>query len=146
VNVNDQADVVVKLKSGSPFEDKRNYSRAVVIENWILVSNTAGRNYQTRAMSDSAAEQAKQCIKNIAGALAAVGSELADIVRIRVSIPYVEFKEEIMEVVAATFKGIEPASTVTCSQLAAPEYKVEIEVTAYKGASRKQQELRRVAL
>lgn len=132
--MNEQAAPIIKLKSGSVYEDKRNYSRAVVCDNWILVSNTAGRNYTTREMSDCAGEQTEQCFRNIEGALEAVGATLADVVRIRVSIPHLEFKEEVMDVVAAKFEGIDPASTVTATPLAGPDYKVEIEATAYRGA------------
>lgn len=44
-----------------------------------------------------------------------------------------------MECVGAAFKGIEPASTVTCSPLGSDEYKLEIELIAYKGGGSQQQ-------
>lgn len=137
---------ILKLKSGSPYEDKRNYARAVVIDKWIFVSNTAGRNYKTREMSALAAEQAEQCFSNIERALSAVGSGLADVVRVRIAIPYLEFKEEVMDVVARKFANIDPASTVTATPLGAPDYKVEIEVTAYQGAGKRKAEYLRVQL
>jgi enamine deaminase RidA (YjgF/YER057c/UK114 family) len=137
---------ITKLKSGSLYEEKRNYSRAVVLDNWIMVSNTAGRNYQTREMSDDPAEQAAQCFQNIEGALKAVGASLADIVRARISIPYPEDKEAVMAVVAAKFKGVDPASTITATPLAAPDYKVEIEVTAYRGAGSAVCDYQRISL
>lgn len=137
---------ITKLKSGSLYEEKRNYSRAVVAGDWIFVSNTAGRNYQTREMSENAAEQTKQCFKNIEGALAAVEASLADVVRVRIAIPYLEFKEEVMDVVASKFKGIDPASTVTAMPLAASDYKVEIEVTALRGAGAAKTEYQKVSL
>lgn len=137
---------VVKLKTGSLYEEKRNYSRAVVAGDFIFLSNTAGRNYQTRVMSEQASEQAQQCFRNIEGALAAVDSSLADVVRIRVAIPYAADKESVMDVVAQKFKGIDPASTVTATPLASPDYKVEIEVTAMRGAGAAQTEYRKVSL
>jgi enamine deaminase RidA (YjgF/YER057c/UK114 family) len=126
---------VVKLKSGSIYEEKRSYSRAVVVDNWIMVANTAGRNYKTREMSTDPAEQARQCFANMEGALKAVGSSLADVVRARISIPRLEHKEAVMDVVAEKFRGIDPASTVTACPLASDEYLVEIEITAYRGVS-----------
>lgn len=125
---------VVKVKSGSIFEEKESYSRVVAVDNWIFVSNTAGRNYQTRYMSEDAVEQAEQCFKNIEGALASVGASLKDVVRSRVSIPYQQDAAAVMEFVGKKFKGIDPSSTVTCTPLGAPDFKVEIEVTAYRGA------------
>ena len=35
---------VVKIKTGSKFEEHGSYSRIVAVDNWIFVSNTAGRN------------------------------------------------------------------------------------------------------
>lgn len=137
---------VTKLKSGSIYEDKRNYSRAVVAGDWILVSNSAGRNYQTREMSEDAAEQTRQCFRNIEAALAAVGSGLADVVRIRIAIPYVEYREQVMDVVGAKLQGVDPALTVTATPLMATDYKVEIEVTALRGAGAAPSEYLRVAL
>jgi enamine deaminase RidA (YjgF/YER057c/UK114 family) len=124
---------VVKVKSGSIFEDKESYSRVVAVDNWIFVSNTAGRNYKTREMSTDAVEQARQCFANIEGALASVGASLADVVRSRVTIPYQQDAAAVMAYVGEKFRGIDPSSTVTCSPLGAADFKVEIEVTAYRG-------------
>ncbi len=124
---------VTKVKSGSLFEDKESYSRLVVVDNWIFAANTAGRNYKTREMSTDAVEQARQCFANIEGALASVGASLADVVRSSVIIHNREDAAAVMAVVGEKFRGIDPASTVTCSPLGAPDFKVEIEITAYKG-------------
>lgn len=126
---------ILKLKSGSIYEEKRSYSRAVCIGDWILLANTAGRNYKTRFMSTDPAEQTRQCLANIEGALAAVDATLADVVRSRISIPYTEHKDAVMDVVAEAFRGIDPVTTITACPLASPEYIVEIEITAYRGAS-----------
>lgn len=124
----------LKLKSGSIYETKRSYSRAVCVGDLIMVANTAGRNYQTRFMSEDPAEQARQCIANIAGALKAVDSGLEDVIRSRISIPFLQHKEAVMDVIAEAFRGIDPAATITACPLASPEYLVEIEVTAWRGA------------
>ena len=39
---------IVKVKTGNPFEERGSYSRLVAIDNLIFVSNTAGRNPQTK--------------------------------------------------------------------------------------------------
>lgn len=137
---------VVKLKSGSVYEDKRNYSRAVAVGDVIYVSNCAGRNYQTRAMSEDAGEQTRQCFRNIDGALQALQSGLRDVVRIRVAIPDVSHREAVMDVVGEHLKGIDPALTVTATPLMAADYKVEIEVTAVRGTSQNGPQYVRVAL
>ncbi|MBN3801891.1 RidA family protein [Paraburkholderia sp. Ac-20336] len=137
---------VQKLKSGSVYEDKNSYSRAVVVDNWVLVANTAGRHYRTREISKDPAEQTLQCFANIEGALKAVGASLADVVRSRIAIPNLDHKEAVMAVVSEKFKDIDPAATITATPLAGTEYLVEIEVTAYRGAGAARTEKMRVSL
>ena len=125
---------LVKLKSGSILEDKEGYSRIVALDNWIFMSLTAGRDYKTRAMPGAAIEQARQAMKNVEGALAAVGSSLGDVVRRRIFIPRQEDVPEVMAYMGEKFRGIDPASCVSCGPLGGPEYLFEIEITAYRGA------------
>lgn len=137
---------VTKIKSGSVYEDKESYSRVVTVDSWIFVSNTAGRNYATREIPADAVEQARQCFQNIEGALAAVGSSLADVVNSRVVIPNVADAPAVMAYVGEKFRGIDPARTVTCPPLGGADYKVEIEVTAYRGAGAAEVEHRTITL
>ncbi|MBN9444492.1 MAG: RidA family protein [Bosea sp.] len=123
---------IVKVKSGSKYETLNSYSRVVVAGDMIFVSNTAGRNYKTRAIAPDARGQAEQAFRNIEGALAAVGASLKDVVAIKVFVPDIADMDEVNEVVGARFRGIDPANTTTCTPLGQPELKVEFEVTAYK--------------
>jgi enamine deaminase RidA (YjgF/YER057c/UK114 family) len=125
---------ITHLKSNSTIEARNNYSRGIAIGDWIVLANTAGRNFSTREMPADAAGQAEQMFRNVEGALAALGSGLPDVVRARVSVPDPQDMPAVMAVFAARFKGIEPVGTFTCTPLAGPEYKVEMEVTAYRGA------------
>ena len=131
---------IVKIKSGSPYEELESYSRIVAVGDWIFVSNTAGVDYATQVFPDTAVGQAQQAILNITGALEGAGSSLADVVFSRVSIPNPDEAAEVMFEVGRAFKGIDPARTVTCTPLGGPQYKVEIEVTAYRGAGSAAQE------
>ena len=70
------------ISSGSRFESEIGYSRAVVAGDWVLVSGTTGFDYATMAISDDVREQAAQCFKNIAAALAQAGASLDDVVRV----------------------------------------------------------------
>lgn len=121
------------MKSGSKFETLASYSRAVAIGDWIFVSNTAGIDYETRTLPDTAAEQLRLAIATVARALAAVDSSLSDVVRIQVFVPDASDQDETIEVLGEVFRGIDPALTMTRSPLAG-EYKAEIEVTAHRGA------------
>jgi enamine deaminase RidA (YjgF/YER057c/UK114 family) len=123
---------IVKVKSGSKYETLNSYSRVVVAGDMIFVSNTAGRNYKTRAIAPDAKGQAEQAFSNVEGALAAVGASLNDVVAVKVFVPDIADMDEVNEVVGRKFKGIDPANTTTCTPLGQPELKVEFEMTAYK--------------
>ncbi|AKV87143.1 hypothetical protein AKG07_13530 [Microbacterium sp. CGR1] len=125
--------IITSVKSGSKFETLASYSRAVAIGDWIFVSNTAGIDYETRTLPDTAAEQLRLAIATVVRALAAVDSSLSDVVRIQVFVPDASDQDETIEVLGEAFRGIDPALTMTRSPLAG-EYKAEIEVTAHRGA------------
>lgn len=127
---------ITKLKTGSPFEDKASYSRLVAVDNWIYVSNTAGRNPETKLIADDVIEQLHQVFANIETALAAVDAELADVICSRVFIQDPSDVPRVMDEIGNKFRGIDPSTTVTCPPLGSTIYKVELEVTAYRGASK----------
>ncbi|WP_412459856.1 RidA family protein [Pseudomonas sp. SC11] len=135
---------ITKLKTGSKFEDMASYSRLVAVDNWIHVSNTAGRNPQTQLIAEDVIEQTHQVFANIETALAAVDASLADVICSRVFIQQPEDVSAVMEVIGQKFRGIDPATTVTCPPLGSTVYKVELEVTAYRGASRAEVKLIRL--
>lgn len=126
---------ITKLKTGSTFEEQASYSRLVAVDNWIFVSNTAGRNPQTKEIPEDLTEQTHQVFANIEAALAAVDASLADVVCSRVFIQNPADVPHVMNIIGEKFRGIDPASTVTCPPLGSTVYKVELEVTAYRGAS-----------
>ena len=131
---------IVKIKSGSPYEESESYSRIVAIGDRILVSNTAGVDYATQVFADTAVEQTQQAIRTIEKALEAADSSLADVVFSRITIPNPEDAPAVMAEVGRAFRGIDPARTVTCSPLGGPQYLVEVEVEAYRGAGAAEQE------
>ncbi|BCQ32916.1 MULTISPECIES: RidA family protein [Erwinia] len=126
---------ITKVKTGSIFEEKASYSRIVAVDNWIFVSNTAGRNPQSKEIPEDISEQTHQVFANIEQALAAVDASLADVVMSRVFIQDPQDVPTVMAIIGDKFRGINPASTVTCPPLGSTVYKVELEVTAYRGAS-----------
>ncbi|MCO8164966.1 RidA family protein [Pseudomonas sp. 21LCFQ010] len=131
---------IIKLKTGSKFEEMGSYSRLVAVDNWIYVSNTAGRNPQTKLIAEDLTEQTHQVFANIEAALAAVDASLADVVFSRVYVQEPKDVETVMGIVGEKFRGIDPATTVTCPPLGSTVYKVELEVTAFRGAASAQQQ------
>ncbi|MPM04926.1 hypothetical protein SDC9_51207 [bioreactor metagenome] len=137
---------VTKIKTGSPFEEHGSYSRLVAVDDWIFVSNTAGRDPVTKEIPAEIGAQTRQVFANVARALAAVGSGLEDVVMSRVFIQEPADTQAVMTIVGEMFRGIDPATTVTCPPLGSTVYRVEIEVTARRGAGRAETERRVIAL
>jgi enamine deaminase RidA (YjgF/YER057c/UK114 family) len=122
------------ISSGSQFEQKIGYSRAVVDGRSVFVSGTTGFDYATMTISDNVVEQAEQCFKNIAAALAQAGSSLADVVRVHYLITRKEDFEPIWPVLQKYVGEVRPACTVIVAGLLDEKMLIEIEVTALKAA------------
>ena len=120
------------ISSGSGFESDIGYSRAVVDDDWCVVSGTTGFDYDTMTISDDVVVQAEQCFRNITKAMAEAGFELADTMRVHYLFPRVEDFEPCWPVFRKYFAGIRPAATMCVVGLADTRMKIEIEVTAKK--------------
>ena len=120
------------ISSGSVFEEKVGYSRAVCSDPWIFVSGTTGFDYDTMEISDDVVEQCRQTLDNIKKVLNEAQSSLDDVVRVTYIFPDYEDFELCWPVLRKYFGNIRPASTMYSADLADPRMKVEIEVTALK--------------
>ena len=110
------------------FEQKIGYSRAVVDGRWVFASGTTGFDYATMTISDSVVEQADQCFRNIAAALAQAGSSLADVVRVHYILTRREDFEPIWPVLQKYLGEVRPACTVIVAGLVDPRMLIEVEV------------------
>lgn len=126
---------IIQLNTASRLEKEWSYSRAISVGDWVFVSLTSGMDYATRILPPDATGQAEQCLRNVSAALEALGCSLADVVRSHVVIPYPDDVSAVMAVVARHFRGIDPTSAPVCAPIGAPEFRVEIEVTAMRGAA-----------
>ena len=122
------------ISSGSKFEKEIGYSRAVVVGDWIFVSGTTGFNYQTMTISEDIAAQAEQCLANIDSALREAGSSLRDVVRVNYVLPDGKAFEKCWPVLKKYFGETRPAAMMIEAGLLDPRMKIEIEVTAMRGA------------
>ena len=118
------------ISTGSKFEGEIGYSRAVVDGEWVFVSGTTGFDYATMTISENVAEQAEQCLKNIAAALAQAGATLADVVRVTYILPTASDFQPCWPVLRKHFGESRPAATMFAAGLTDPRMKIEIEVTA----------------
>ncbi|WP_410588862.1 RidA family protein [Amycolatopsis sp. lyj-23] len=119
------------ILSGSVFEDRIGYARAVVHGDRVYVSGTTGFDYAAMTISDDVVEQAAQCLRNIEAALAEAGCTFADVVRVRYLLPSREDFEPCWPVLRKAFADIRPAATMLECGLADPRMKIEIEVDAH---------------
>lgn len=122
------------IQQGSEFETKMGYSRAVAQGDWVFVSGTTGFDYATMAISDDVAEQTAQCLENIQWALAQADANLSDVVRVKYILPDGDDFPQCFSALGAAFASNPPAATMFVAGLADPRMKIEIEVTALKGA------------
>jgi enamine deaminase RidA (YjgF/YER057c/UK114 family) len=120
------------ISSGSTFEDKIAYSRALVAGDWVFVSGTTGFDYGTMTISDNLLEQTEQCLRNIQSALQEAGSGLQDVVRVTYVVPEAGTFEQCWPVLRKYFGTVRPAAMMIAAGLADPRMKIEIEVTALK--------------
>lgn len=120
------------ISSGSPFEQRIGYSRAVAQGPFVFVSGTTGFDYATMTIQEDVAAQAEQCLKNINEALGKAGSSLADVVRVTYVLPNGEDFETCWPVFEKYFGNVRPAAMMISAKLLDPRMKIEIEVTAMK--------------
>jgi enamine deaminase RidA (YjgF/YER057c/UK114 family) len=120
------------IGSGSSFEAEIGYSRAVAQGDWVFVAGTTGFDYTTMTIADGVVEQAEQCLRNIAAALAEAGASLDDVVRITYMLPDRDDFAPCWPLLRRCFGSIRPAATMVQVGLADPRMRIEIEVTALK--------------
>lgn len=126
--------MVTHISSGSPFEARIGYSRAVVDRDMIYVSGTTGYDYALMVMPDDVADQTRNALATIEKALGEAGSSLKDVVRVRYYLVDMADYDAVVEVLGSAFAQIRPAATMIVCGLTTPEMKIEIEVTARIGA------------
>lgn len=121
------------ISSGSPFEAMVGYSRAVVQGDWCFVAGTTGYDYAAMTMPDGVADQATNALATIERALGEAGFALSDVVRVNYIITDHAYWPVIGPVLGKAFGAIRPAATCIVAGLVAPEMKIEIEATAFRG-------------
>ena len=119
------------MLTGSPWEDKMGYCRAVRIGNCIEVSGTVAIVDGTIVKANDAHAQTLNILERVEKVLEELDASMKDVIRTRIFTTDVSLFEDIATAHAKYFKDIKPTTGFYgINQLVAPEYLVEIEFTA----------------
>ena len=122
------------ILSGSPWEDKMGYCRAVRIQNIIEVSGTVAIVDGKTVKKDDIYAQTHNILTRIADVLAEAGASMSDVVRTRMFTTDISRWEEIAKAHGAVFGEIKPTTGIyQVSALISPDFLIEIEFTAVVG-------------
>ena len=129
VTVNRQGDRL-NASTGSPWEPKVGYSRAVRIGSHIAVTGTVGVEADG-TFGPTLAQQSRRALTIINAALEALGASRQDVVRTRIYVTDISKWEEVGAVHGEFFADIRPATTmVEVAKLIDDAAFVEIEADA----------------
>ena len=119
------------ILTGSPWEDKMGYCRAVRIGNIIEVSGTVAIVDGDKVKADDAFAQTINILERVEKVLEDLNVGMKDVIRTRIFTTNVDTFEDVARAHASFFKDIKPTTGFYgINQLVAPEYLVEIEFTA----------------
>jgi enamine deaminase RidA (YjgF/YER057c/UK114 family) len=120
--------------SGSPFEQSVGFSRAVRVDDRVLVSGTAPI-WPDGSCDSDVTVQAARCIEIIGDSLRRLGSDLAEVVKTRMFLVDALDADAVSRAHAAAFAETAPAATmVVVAALLDPRWRVEIEAEAVIGS------------
>jgi enamine deaminase RidA (YjgF/YER057c/UK114 family) len=120
-----------KISSGTPWEAKVGYSRAVRVGNQVFVAGTTASDEGGKVMGADVYTQTKYILEKIERALHEAGASMSDVVRTRSFITDISQWEDFGRAHGECFHEIRPASTlVEISKLVDPAHLIEIEVDA----------------
>ncbi|WP_372367959.1 RidA family protein [Candidatus Uabimicrobium sp. HlEnr_7] len=120
-----------RVFSGSPWEEKVAYCRAIKVGNNIYVSGTSSIKDGKVYAANDGYEQTKRCFEIIRESLQEFGADVHCIVRTRMFVTDISRWEEFSRAHFAVFKDNPPVTTmVEVKALIDPEMLIEIEAEA----------------
>ena len=124
----------INVSSGTQWEDKIGYSRAVKIGKFVEVSGTAAIDRDRIVAPGDPYQQTRFIIQKIERALEEADAALSDIIRTRIYVTNIKDWDAVGRAHGEFFKNIKPVTTmIEVKSLIDPNFVVEIEATAYVG-------------
>jgi enamine deaminase RidA (YjgF/YER057c/UK114 family) len=118
------------VRSGSPYESRYGFSRAVRQGSRVAVAGTAPIWPDGQVDPDPAA-QARRCWEIVTSALEELGADVGDVVRTRMYVVTSEVADAVGAVHGEVFGEVGPASTmVVVAALLDPRWVIEVEAEA----------------
>jgi enamine deaminase RidA (YjgF/YER057c/UK114 family) len=119
------------ILTGSPWEEKMGYCRAVRIGNTVEVSGTVALVDGEKVKANDAYAQTLNILERVEKVLQDLNVEMKDVIRTRIFTTDITTFEEVAKAHALYFKDIKPATGFYgIHKLISPDYLVEIEFTA----------------
>lgn len=118
-----------RVGSGSPWEPRIGFSRALRVGDRVHVSGT-GPVWPDGSCDPDPEVQARRCLEIIEAALVEAGSRLDDVVRTRMYVTSADVAEAVGRAHAAALGHVRPAATMLVCGLLDPRWHVEIEADA----------------
>ena len=120
-----------RASSGSPWEERVGFSRAVRVGEHVFVSGHRAGLARRLVRAGARGAQARRCLEIIAAALEEVGAEMGHVVRTRMFITDAADAEAVGAVHSSYFSKSRPSATmVVVAGLLDPRWRVEIEAEA----------------
>jgi len=124
------------VSSGTLWEEKFGYSRAVRVGDHIYVSGTTATGPDGPVAPGDPAGQARFALDKIEKAIRDLGGTLGDVVRTRIFLARMDDWEAVANVHGGRFGKIRPANTLVRADLVGDPYLVEIEAEAVVGSAK----------
>lgn len=120
----------MRVSSGSPYESRFGFSRAVRVGDRVVVAGTAPI-WSDGSCPEDAGIQARRCLEIMETALVEAGASVRDVVRTRMYITNAADSEAVGLAHGEVFREVRPASTmVVVASLLDPRWKIEMEAEA----------------
>ncbi|MBT8213259.1 MAG: RidA family protein [Acidimicrobiia bacterium] len=118
------------VSSGSPYEERYGFARAVRVGDRVMVSGTAPIPQDGSEPPTTAFDQMLLCADIAVSALEELGGAVTDVVRTRMFVTDPDEADEVGRAHGEVFGAVRPAATMVVTRLLDERWKIEFELDA----------------